>query len=736
MAKKSFSWEDLAALNLETGKIDEDKKKRNAEERDRRIALEEEQSIRNHNSNNTSEDRRRGYNNGGFRLNDKYVGAPYNFVPLWEKVIKLDPEKDRISHASAEQELISGEINYKLTAKTPIIISEGKKDKGIPEQFIKNPSGQYAIPGSSIRGLIRNNAQILSLSSLADDIDDYTLMYREVGGAKETSMNKDIYDTTLGSDKNISVLKKVKAGYIELTDKGYRIYHTKPDNISEELDEMNYYVLSEKYVFEQLDNGNKNFEYLKKIQLQHEYNNHEFKKYVDETNHTHYVCIGKDLDSQAKFNALINALEEYKNAKSSNNRDREKATKAALRAAKRNVRDNINKLFKACSWPISYEIKNNRVTAIGKENDYSKEGYMLISGAMQEKKVLYVIPEKNNGEFFDLDKESKTIKDFQIDYASKEKQLKEPKDFWNLPKNTGDIKPIFYIKTDERLYMGFTPHLRLFYSNTIHDGLGSDHKKGLFDYSKALFGYSNDNDSYKSRLSFSDAVAVDNPSPMEEQVITPGGPKPSSYADYLSLRDDGKPHTYNDDDFQIRGVKQYWLRDKEYNQNNEDYKENVVCKFQPLPKGTGFTGKVRFHNLRKEELGLLIWSLRLNEKSDMNIGKGKPYGYGRIKLNILEIKKFNTEKAYNTESLILYPMDEITREADILVDSYKKEAAKRLNLRETSKIDELPSIKGLMDMKDSRRVPNPEKIRYMSLDNKEYQNRKALNSIKEVLSEK
>lgn len=69
-------------------------------------------------------------------------------------------------------------------------------------------------------GLIRNNVQILGLSSFWDDIDDYAIMYRNVANGNE----KVRYNNVLGSkqisvqgkDKmtNVSVLLNVKAGYI------------------------------------------------------------------------------------------------------------------------------------------------------------------------------------------------------------------------------------------------------------------------------------------------------------------------------------------------------------------------------------------------------------------------------------------------------------------------------------------------------------------------------------------
>ena len=150
--------------------------------------------------------------------NNFYVGAPYNFVEFTEKQYEY-PEDLLPTHDCMKNELTSGEIEYEITAETPIFVDDGTVD----HHFRKNENGKYCIPGSSVRGLIRNNVQILGFSSFEDDIDDYALMYRNVANGAE----KDRYKNVLGSDQisiginpktkknmEVSILKNVKAGYI------------------------------------------------------------------------------------------------------------------------------------------------------------------------------------------------------------------------------------------------------------------------------------------------------------------------------------------------------------------------------------------------------------------------------------------------------------------------------------------------------------------------------------------
>ncbi len=145
--------------------------------------------------------------------NSGYVGAPYNFVPFYKDVVSVEKEQ-MMTHDKIEHELLTGEIAYTATAKLPIFISDGKEKP----DFVKNERGEYMIPGSSMRGLIRSNTQILGLSSFGEDIDDYRLMYRNVAAAQGKD---DGYGAILGAEpanigdgKSVSVLKNVKAGYI------------------------------------------------------------------------------------------------------------------------------------------------------------------------------------------------------------------------------------------------------------------------------------------------------------------------------------------------------------------------------------------------------------------------------------------------------------------------------------------------------------------------------------------
>ena len=593
--------------------------------------------------------------------NGNYVGAPYNFVPFYKDVVEVD-QKQMETHGMLSDELLTGEISYSVKAETPIFIADGKKDgtKDVSE-FVRNEYGIPVIPGSSMRGLIRSNAQVLGLSSFDDDIDDYNLMYRNVAaGAEKERYNKllDSDSVTLGDGKKLSILKRVKAGYIAKKDRDYVIYMTDVDRISSQFGEMNYYVLSESSIAENM----KSFPYFK--------NHPECLEYIDKK-------------------------QEYEE--------------------------------KYC--PISYDVTDlSRIVAVGDPEKYSKEGNLVCSGHMQGKKVKYIIPKMNQDkDYITIPKED--IEAFQIDYNRRKNTLHGHEEFYNLPKDK-EIKPVFYIYLEGRMYFGFTPRLRLFYDHKIKDGFLQ--KKTEFDYAKSLFGTIQNKVGYKSKVSFTDAVLEGDVQKGEELKVILGEPKPTSYLDYLK-QTDGKT-TYNTDGFELRGIKQYWLhtgiKKYEYTVNND----KVYSYIRPLKEGSVFNGSIRFQNLTQAELGLLLWSIYLDKNSLMNIGKGKAFGFGAIDITEVQLKVFDTQKAYNLDAAIdLEPF--VHKDIEEYIDAYKIEINSKI---QEGNIDKLNSIRTFFKMHNRNLIPDNETTRYMTItDSEEYQRRvsdnKPLPSVEDVI---
>lgn len=96
--------------------------------------------------------------------------APYNFVPLSTSIVKPEWGK-QVSHSRPFPDGISGCIRYTLTAITPILVGGERQGEAPTTVEFYCKEGKPTIPGSSLRGMIRNVLEIATFSrmSLVDD---------------------------------------------------------------------------------------------------------------------------------------------------------------------------------------------------------------------------------------------------------------------------------------------------------------------------------------------------------------------------------------------------------------------------------------------------------------------------------------------------------------------------------------------------------------------------------------
>ena len=116
-------------------------------------------------------------------------------------------------------------------------------------------------------------------------------------------------------------------------------------------------------------------------------------------------------------------------------------------------------------------------------------------------------------------------------------------------------------------------------------------------------------------------------------------------------------------------------------------------------------------NLKEEELGLLLWALKVDEKAYETIGLGKPYGFGTVCFNEINIFKEDTKKKYSSminDCNIKLDKDKLIKKyKDYILEKYK------INLDNQLSIKEFKEIKTtLIDGK------NRNEVRYMSLNPK------------------
>lgn len=173
------------------------------------------------------------------RLENKgrnYSFAPYNFIPFYEgKVPARYHDIDDLPKFNKTTEgTHSGYIDYEFKALTDIFVGDetGKKEKSTEKvsHFYRGLDGRLAVPGSTVRGLIKNNAEILSFS-YPQSVEEQRYLYRKF--ASKCKAIRDQYTNTLKSSSDKSrnkmewTIEGVKAGVIYKKDGNYFIQPVK-----------------------------------------------------------------------------------------------------------------------------------------------------------------------------------------------------------------------------------------------------------------------------------------------------------------------------------------------------------------------------------------------------------------------------------------------------------------------------------------------------------------------------
>lgn len=512
--------------------------------------------------------------------------APYNFFPF-SKVNVPQPYKTREdlpSHAEIRDGSLSGRIDYTLTALTPVAVG-GIRDDQRNSYFSRDGEGRFIIPGSSVRGMVRSHAEMLSFS-YPEQIDNTVYMYRRFAG-RCVKLRKE-YGAKLKASpaSKIRVPDGVKAGWISCDQNG-RYYFTPVESFGE-------------------------------------------------TGTTFFQIHEKDLrnagllsSNQCMYSSQINKF--Y--TTSTSDRD----IRRDLAAYNKDIKYKKNKYYKPYrkSNMVTFDYSDNRITNLGKG---SFRGVVLNSAWMDGKTHHYLVSAKKLEEKrFEVERQQ--ILDYRKDYERnciQRKELVDQADFYALP-GRGKEKLFFYKADRKGRLIGFgpTPYFRIFFDYPVKNGIRMRQGKG-YDYVSSVFGYVGHGEegaeAYKGRVSFADARLVSddrNTTKKDLLLLSPRGTAVHMYLDQTG-RTRENLFTYNDADMELRGYKYYWKRSQI---PASDGKVDVMSHLETLPEGSVFHGEIYFENLTEDELGLLLLSLRINGNQvheSYMIGGGKPYGLGQV----------------------------------------------------------------------------------------------------------
>jgi len=506
------------------------------------------------------------------------IKAPFNFVPLSEKVF-FPPWANQVSHDIPFSDGESGVIDVTITAKSPIFVRnhfqegdsfyhEPTTGKKISTKFC-NHNGEFYIPGSTLKGEIRNVFEIMSFSKMSF-IENQKYSVRDMTPEKygPRGDKKKLFDDLL-------VGKATHCGFLVKSGNNYQIEECEAIRaIKHETFEVD---LSDKTAQEKYDIFGTSDNAL----------NIKIKK----LNSNITDCMGKA--SRRK------RLAEYDDASN---------TVGTLVF----TGDINNKCHEFVF------IKNNRRVNISKEVFESFEN------------VYFKDENSDSGQYW--------------------------KDEFN--DGLGRAVPVFYRKSNNGniISMGLTQLYKLEYKKSLYDGLYNDHKSKKSDLAQLIFGYSSsDNEklskytdeekklvsALKGRVQFSHFKNINEAQELHEISKVLNSPKATYYPFYIKQNDiDGdnvnKYTTLMDNQAYINGWKRYPVHIEADLSNDNPNNEDILTIFKPLDTGAVFKGKIRFHNLRKSEIGALLSALTFHNTRNCfhNIGMAKPFGFGKIKIDI------------------------------------------------------------------------------------------------------
>ena len=508
------------------------------------------------------------------------IKTPYNLVPFDPKQVLYPKWAKAIQHDQAFENSLSGYIELKITNKTALFIAQGqlkaKKDRD-PNQVLQffTLNDKPALPATSLKGMIRNVLETLSFGKMPF-VNDHTYAVRDFAPLSS-------YLSEFKKDNiRCGWLSKTKQGHYKLEDCGlpYRIHQ---DKIS---DELNLFAR----------NIEENFRELEQEETQDLIRSARYKY------------------EQFPKNSFLNEAE-------------------------------------ALSFT---RIEHKNLKLVEPDPNGDLEGKIVFTGQPSpDKKYEFVFGECNQI----IEKlPQNVVTNFIFNYAQAQRE-KPSIDwaFWFAKLENHEAIPVFFQldKTGKIKHMGLSYLYKLKSPNSTRKLSQDPYLNSYPDLAECMFGYTFEQETkmqaLKGRVHFGHAqLAPNSPCKIRNQAVelVLSSPKASYYPSYIKQELDasGKVKTYKtymNENIEINGRKRYPVHTetKTFRQEPDQNIEKIKTLFQPLEAGAVFESKIYFHNLLEVELGALLSAISFHQTPDCyhSLGMAKPFGYGRVKLEITQI---------------------------------------------------------------------------------------------------
>lgn len=486
------------------------------------------------------------------------ISAPYRFVPL-SRLIVLPDWAEQVSHDRPFADGLCGELKLRLTAHTRLCVG-GRQEKATNEaagrvHFFRAPDGRFAIPGSSLKGMLRNVMEIAGFAHFRQ-VEDQRLGVRDLSEAGE------FY-------KNWMIKNPSRPGWMRFDDGKWKIRPCQFSRLS----------VADLLRIAEIDP----------------------EIWADPRN-----------NSAMKRYPLLGGLREIRF-----NRKRSDGSGGQWKAL-----------------PV--------------RTGGQKKGVIVLTGRPGPKKRSEFVFHDESA--IELEVPAEVMAGFRRIHESSAEW-----GYWRKKLEGQGIRnrvPVFF-HTDpvdeggQVRSLGLAMMYKLPYTNSVHDAVGHTDPSHLSDkaadFPELIFGrLGGDDDGLRGRVNIGFAFVESANPPVAgwSPRCVLSQPKPTFYPTYIRQDGEGQFRQLMDGRSELAGWKRYQSKREHFPRLPPKIERNrkVQATLETLPRGTRFSFTVRFHNLRRVELGALLWSIDFGGRSELRhgLGVGKPYGLGQVGLELTD----------------------------------------------------------------------------------------------------
>lgn len=517
------------------------------------------------------------------------IKAPYNFVPL-EDTVFFPEWQNRISQDIPFSDGVSGRIDIKIEAKTPIFVRNGqaqlteqekKEGKKGDDSFSHTDDGRYFIPGTSIKGELRNVLEILSFGKMTQ-VQDARFGIRKIGDNEYHNLLKDVYCGWLTKNAN---------GEYVIEDCG------KPLRIS----------------LEEIDNalGSKLYKDAKDLDCKNLDKNKENER-----------------KSATYKYASLNLLDKIQ--LSANVSDKELEDKAMLPEELY-----MNFIFDA-------EEYGKQIYKVSHDGDTL--GTIVLTGQPDKKKHFEFIFQDNVIHEYTINAD--VIRDFRTIH----KNNYDYKNLWRDRLEQGCEVPVFFTLYKSQVdAIGLTYMFRYPTINSIHTAIPAQLQiTGFKDLAECIFGTATQNHELKGRVFISPAFSIGQVQKCKEVKTTLSSPKPSFASLYV------EQGSWMNANARIKGRKRYPVRDSIWgNDTGNGNTETKFIPLASGTTFSGHIYFHNLKEVELGAL-ISALTFNGHSECFHSIGEAKPLGFGKVKISIERIEDTELKNEQSIESIGTY----------------------------------------------------------------------------------